>query len=448
MLLKNSVLKISALVLSSMALFASCSGPKDGAQDKDPMITDALDMISQDSIRVYIEDLVSFHTRHTLSSKTDPQRGIGATVEYIRRRAESWADESYGRPMPIIEPVMYPVGGPGSRYDRETTVPEIMVTYPGTEGAREILVMAMIDTRVSDINDSTSFAPGADDNGSGTALLLEACRIISQLPLRQTVKCLFVSGEEQGLDGSAFFAKMAKEQNWPIMAVINDDMVGNTLSSETNLVVKNKVRVFSDSKSGEDSDNRQLARYIKESAAKYVPDHEVVLVYRNDRYLRGGDQSSFTAQGFTAVRVCEYCENYNRTHQYVRTENGVSYGDVIEEVDIPYVVQNSKVNMAAIIELAQAPARPAGARIANARALSNYTVLSWRPVSEEGVSYEILYRDTDQSTWQIYHRLTDEESLPSDGVISYSIPLSKDNYFFAVRSVSEDGHPSLPAFCR
>lgn len=437
------------LAAAAAACIAACNSPErnSGMAGNDRMITDALEQVSADSIYSYIDRLVSFHTRHTLSSKTDPERGIGATVEYIRRQTQEWADASVGRPKPIIEPVLYRVGGPGTRYDRIADVPQIMVTYPGTEGAREIAVMAMIDSRVNDLSDSTSFAPGADDNGSGTALLLEICRIISQMPLRQTVRCLFVSGEEQGLDGSAFYARMAKEEGWPLVAVINDDMIGNVRSSETGLFTDSRVRVFSDSRSGEDSDNRQLARYIKEIGGRYVPGHEVVLNYRNDRYMRGGDQESFIAQGFTAVRMSEYYENYDRTHQIVREEDGVSYGDIIENVSIPYVEANTKVNLATVISLAQAPARPEGARIANARELSNYTVLSWRPVAD-AASYEILYRETDQPVWQILGTVGASEALAEDGLATASYPLSKDNFFYAVRSVSAEGHPSLPAFCR
>lgn len=437
------------LAAAAAACLTACTGPgREAAENRDSMVSEAVGSINPDSLYTYLEKLVSFHTRHTLSSKTDPERGIGASVEYIRRKTQEWADASQGRPKPIVEPVLYRVGGPGTRYDREADVPQLMVTFPGTDGSREIVIMAMIDSRVNDLSDSTSYAPGADDNGSGTAFLMEACRILSGISLRQTVRCLFVSGEEQGLDGSAFYAKQAKEEGWPIIAVLNDDMIGNVRANGTDVFVNDRVRVFSDSRQGEDSDNRQLARYVKESASKYVPDHGVVLIYRNDRYLRGGDQESFIAQGFTAVRISEYCENYDRTHQLVREEDGVSYGDIIENVDIPYVTANSKVTLAAALELAQAPAKPEGARIANARELNNSTILRWDPVAEDTASYEVLCRETDQSDWQILDSISASEATLEDGHIFASYPLSKDNYFFAVRAVSPEGHPSLPAVCR
>ncbi|MBO6249193.1 MAG: M20/M25/M40 family metallo-hydrolase, partial [Bacteroidales bacterium] len=281
----------------------------------DPVITEALESVSEDTVRSYIDDLVSFHTRHTLSVQNDPQKGLGAAIDYLARRCEVWAEKApAGRPRPSVEKIRYTVGQNGGRYDRVVSVPELMVTLPGTDGSREIILMAHVDTRVIDVMDSTAFAPGADDDGSGVACLLEAVRILSRIPLEQTVKCLFVSGEEQGLDGSRHFADKALEEKWPVLAVLSNDMIGNTRASGTELREDHKVRIFSESGRGEDSPSRQLARYIKEIAARYVPEQEIVLNYRSDRYRRGGDQRYFQQNGFTAVRVCEYCEDYERTH--------------------------------------------------------------------------------------------------------------------------------------
>ena len=283
--------------------------------------------VNIDSVKTYIDELVALHTRHTLSAQTDPEKGIGAAVDYLAARCSRWAEAaSSDRPKPLVEKVFYTVGEKVGRYDRVTTVPELMVTLPGTDASREILLLAHIDTRVLDVMDSTAFAPGADDDGSGLACLLETVRILSGMPLEQTVKCLFVSGEEQGLDGSRHLAELASQEKWPVYAVLSNDMIGNSRASGTLLHEDHKVRVFSESRNGEDSHSRQLARYIKEMASVYVPDQEVVLNYRSDRYRRGGDQRYFQVEGFTAVRVCEYCEDYERTHQDVRSENGVGYG--------------------------------------------------------------------------------------------------------------------------
>ena len=442
-----------------IALAISCDTESVPEKDGDPVIAEAVSAVSVDSLRSYIDDLVGFHTRHTLSSQTDPEKGIGAAVNYLAERCEKWAASSSGkRPRPVVEKIRYTVGQNGGRYDRVTTVPELMVTLPGTEGSREIILMAHIDTRVIDVMDSTAFAPGADDDGSGLACLLETVRILSKVPLNQTIKCLFVSGEEQGLDGSHHFATKAKAEGWPIQAVLSNDMIGNSRASGTLLHEDHKVRVFSENiAGGEDTPSRQLARYVKEMASIYVPEQEVVLNYRSDRYRRGGDQQYFQREGFTAIRVCEYCEDYERTHQDVRTKDGVDYGDLASYVDFPYLARNIQVNLAAVMNLAMSPATPTGVRIANSGDLDNNTILSWNPITDESgqidksVKYQILCRETSSSQWMNEFPMgLDDIVLPEpneSGKIVFSCPLSKDNYYFAVRAVS-DGHPGLPAVAR
>lgn len=435
------------MAVLTAALAASCRAPQ-GAQVPDPAVAAALAQVDIDSVKVYIDDLVALHTRHTLSSQTDPEKGVGAAMAYLAGRCGRWAESaSSGRPRPVVERVAYTVGGNGGRYDRITEVPELMVTLPGTKAEREILLIAHVDTRVVDVMDSTAFAPGADDDGSGVACLLETVRILSGIPLEQTVKCLFVSGEEQGLDGSRHFARLAKEEQWPVLAVLSNDMIGNSRASGTGLHEDRKVRVFSESRVGEDSDSRQLARYIKEMAAIYVPEQEVVLNYRSDRYRRGGDQLYFQREGFTAVRVCEYCEDYERTHQDVRTEDGIDYGDLPRYMDFPYLVRNIRVNLAAVLNLAQAPATPVNARIANANELDNNTVLTWDAVPD-AAGYRILCRETDKSEWLPAQPTGQPDMVPASGTPEFSVPLSKDNYYFAVRAVSAGGHPGLPAVAR
>ncbi len=438
------------LLLSAVACLsvAACQQPaKQAVADckPDPAVAEAIARVSPDSIRTWIEELVAFHTRHSLSTQTDPERGIGAAVHYLVYRCEAWGRKAEGvRPAPTVEVVYYKGGENGGRYDRIVEVPQVIVTLPGTKAEREILLSAHIDTRVADVMDSTSFAPGANDDGSGLACLLEVVRILSEIPLEQTVKCLFVSGEEQGLDGSRSIATRAKAEEWPILAMINNDMIGNAVASGTGLKEDHKVRVFSESRNGEDSDPRQLARYIRETAQQYVPDQEVKLIYRNDRYRRSGDHTPFLREGFTAVRMSEYCENYDRTHQDVRTENGIDYGDMLSGVDIPSLTRNIRINLATAMRLAQAPARPQNARIANAGELENHTVVAWDPVAE-AACYEILYRETDQPEWQVLGTVAAAD-VQQGG--SFQYPLSKDNYFFAVRAVSSAGHASLPAVAR
>lgn len=428
-----------------LCLLAACRQAPTGRTARpapDPVIAAAVAEVNPDSVRTWIEELVGFHTRHTLSSQTDPKRGIGAAVRYIVGRCENWGRQAEGiRPAPVVEVVRFTAGEKGGRYDRVLEVPEVVVTLPGTKGEREILLSAHIDTRVADVMDSTSFAPGANDDGSGLACLLEVVRILSSVPLEQTVKCLFVSGEEQGLDGSSFLAARAREEGWPILAMINNDMIGNAVASGTGLKEDHKVRVFSESRTGEDSGPRQLARYIKETAGRYVPEQEVKLIYRNDRYRRSGDHTPFLRNGFTAVRMSEYCENYDRTHQDIRTENGIDYGDLLTGVDLPSLTRNIRINLSTVMSLALAPASPANARIANAGELENHTVIAWDPV-DPAVSCQVLVRETDQPDWTVLG-VVEAGAAPS-----FQCPLSKDNYFFAVRSVSPAGHPSLPSVAR
>lgn len=442
---------LSVIILATMSVMATMCSKSVNAIDErlDPIIAETVSKVCEDSLGSYIDKLVSFHTRHSMSSQTDPERGLGAAVNWLKTRCEDYTARAEGiRPRPIVETIYYKTS---SNMDREVTVPDILVTIPGTAGESEILVMAHIDTRVNNLADSTTFAPGANDDGSGISCLLEIVRLLSEVPLEQTVKCLFVTCEEQSLGGSAFMAAKAREENWPLIAVINNDMIGNAEASGTHLVETDVVRIFSESRSGVDSNERQLARYVKEIGERYVPGHTVKLMYRADRYRRGGDHSSFVNQGFTAVRMTEYYENYDRTHQVVREEDGIAYGDMPSGVCIPYLAKNIKVNLASIMNLADAPMAPAHAEIANANELSNYTILKWEQAKDsdgkidQNASYEILYRETDQPEWKILDSCKADSQNEN---LSTEIPLSKDNYFFAVRSISAKGNASLPAFCR
>ncbi|MCQ2159539.1 MAG: M28 family metallopeptidase [Bacteroidales bacterium] len=442
---------LSVIILATMSVMATMCSKSVNAIDErlDPIIAETVSKVCEDSLGSYIDKLVSFHTRHSMSSQTDPERGLGAAVNWLKTRCEDYAARAEGiRPRPFVETIYYKTS---SNMDREVTVPDILVTIPGTAGESEILVMAHIDTRVNNLADSTTFAPGANDDGSGISCLLEIVRLLSEVPLEQTVKCLFVTCEEQSLGGSAFMAAKAREENWPLIAVINNDMIGNAEASGTHLVETDVVRIFSESRSGVDSNERQLARYVKEIGERYVPGHTVKLMYRADRYRRGGDHSSFVNQGFTAVRMTEYYENYDRTHQVVREEDGIAYGDMPSGVCIPYLAKNIKVNLASIMNLADAPMAPAHAEIANANELSNYTILKWEQAKDsdgkidQNASYEILYRETDQPEWKILDSCNADSQNEN---LSIEIPLSKDNYFFAVRSISAKGNASLPAFCR
>lgn len=417
--------------------------------DRDPRIAQAVAAICVDSLQATITDLVGFHTRHNLSSRTDPTRGIGAAAQYLYDKASRHIPASQDRLS--VEKMYYTAGGPQTRLGREVELCNVVATLQGSDPDRPmILLLAHYDSRVDHDHDSTSQAPGANDNGSGVAALMEIVRLASRIPTSATLKIAFLSGEEHGLLGAAHMAALARQQQWNIIAVLNNDMIGNADASQTGLHNNSVVRLFSENipaiedqraarlraynSAENDSPSRQLARYIKQVGERYVDQLEVRLIYRNDRFGRGGDHTPFSQQGFTAVRITEYGENYDRTHQLVRRQNGIAYGDMIGGVDFQYVRKNAGINLASALNLAMAPQAPRQVRV-DISALSNYTDLSWEaPQGNAPAGYRVLIRQTDRSMWQ-------QAIVVSEPRVR--LPLSRDNYFFAVQSVDAAGHESL-----
>jgi hypothetical protein len=299
--------------------------------------------------------------------------------------------------------------------------------------------------------DSVGDSPGANDDGSGTVAVMECARVMSKHSFPATLIFVTVSGEEQGLLGAYFMANKAKKENWKIEAVLNNDIMGSNNSNETNIVDNTRIRIFSEGLSVTDTGrvamqirnlglendgrSRQLARYVKEVGERYVENLEVMMIYRNDRFLRGGDHTAFVENGFAAVRITEMNENYTRQHQDIRVENGINYGDVIEHIDFEYLRKNTSMNLANLANLAKAPAVPDEVKI-DVKKLTNSTYLYWKaPKTGSVKGYYILIRETTSPVWQkkIY-----TESL------EMRLPYSKDNYFFAVQAVNETGNESLP----
>jgi len=422
--------------------------------DRDPFISNMAGEISAEKIEQHVRKLVSFHTRHNLSSKVDPQQGIGAAWNWIKSEMDKSIPASGGRLK--VEFDEYTVGGQGQRIPKPVTLKNVVATLQGTDPGddRKILISAHLDSRAQLDNDSTSYAPGADDDASGIAAILELVRIMSAGKFPATIVFMAVSGEEHGLYGARHMAARAKDEKWNIIAMLNNDMIGNSSSSETLLNDNMRVRVFSEGvpayeteqmaalrkyTSGEnDGTARQLARYIKEIAERYVDQLTVTLVFRNDRFGRGGDHSPFCEQGFTAVRICEYNENYDRTHKVPAVVNGIQEGDLPEYVDYEYVRKNAGLNLATIANLALAPYEPANCGIV-VSGLTNKTTLRWEAPSkgQKPAGYYVLIRETFQPLWEKKIFVTGTE---------VTLPYSKDNYFFAVQSVDASGHESLPVF--
>lgn len=445
-------MKKSALVFISLFLITTIRSQT--IVKRDPEISRMVGEISAERIEQHVRKLVSFHTRHNLSSKNDPQQGIGAAWNWIKSEMELSVAASGGRLK--VEFDEYTVGGQGQRITKPVALKNVIATLQGTDPGddRKILISAHLDSRAQLDNDSTSYAPGADDDASGIAAILELVRIMSAGKFPATIVFMAVSGEEHGLYGARHMAARAKDEKWNIIAMLNNDMIGNSSSSETNLNDNMKVRVFSEGvpayeteemaalrkyTSGEnDGRARQLARYIKEITERYVDQLTVTLVYRNDRFGRGGDHSPFCEKGFTAVRICEFNENYDRTHKVPAVVNGIQEGDLPEYVDYEYVRKNAGLNLAAIANLALAPYEPVNCGIV-VSGLTNKTTLRWEvPLKgQKPAGYYILMRETYQPLWEKKIFVTGTE---------VTLPYSKDNYFFAVQSVDASGHESLPVF--
>ena len=418
---------------------------------RDPEIEQMVKEVSPDSLRSYINTLVAFGTRNTLSTQTDPKRGIGAARNWVLRKFNEFAKQSSGRLTAIIDTTT--LQPDGKRVDTTLLLGNVMATLKGTNAndTRIFIISGHLDNMRSNVMDRTGDAPGADDDGSGTAAVLECARIMSKHSFPATIIFVAVSGEEQGLLGSTYMANKAKKENWNIEAVLNNDIMGSNNSNETNIIDNTKVRVFSEGlpayeteKSAtnirtlgleNDGKARQLARYVKETGERYVDNLQVVLIYRNDRFLRGGDHLPYVQDGFAAVRITEMDENYTRQHQDVRTENGIDYGDLPDHIDFEYLRKNTALNLCNLANLAKAPGMPDSVKI-EVKRLTNFTQLYWQaPKFGKPKGYYVLMRETTSAFWQKKFFTTDT---------AMQLPYSKDNYFFAVQSVNEAGNESLP----
>ena len=418
---------------------------------KDPAIEKMVKEVSADSLQSYIRTLVSFGTRNTLSTQSDAKRGIGAARLWVLGRFNEFAKQSGGRLTAFIDTTT--LQPDGKRVDAPLVLGNVVATLKGTDPAdnRIFLISGHLDNMRTNVMDRTGDAPGANDDGSGTAAVMECARIMSQHSFPATVIFIAVSGEEQGLLGANYMAEKAKKENWNIEAVLNNDIMGSNNSSETNIIDNTRIRVFSEGlpayeldKNGanirqlgleNDGKARQLARYVKEIGERYVDNLQVVMVYRNDRFLRGGDHTPYVLRGYAAVRITEMDENYYHQHQDVRKESGIQYGDLPEFMDFEYLRKNTCLNLSSLANLAKSPAMPQEVKV-EVKKLSNFTNISWKaPVSGKVKGYYILMRETTSAFWQKKFFVTQTEA---------SLPYSKDNYFFAVQSVSEDGNESLP----
>jgi len=399
-------------------------------------------------LKATVDKLVSFGTRHTLSSPDDPKRGIGAARAWVGAEFTHIADACGG--CITVANIARTFTGP--RAPQGVQIVDVLGFQQGTDAKRVIIVGAHIDSRVTDVMNTTADAPGANDDGSGVALVLEAARILSKQKFRATIVYAVFSGEEQGLWGGQLLADTAKEKGWTVSAMFNNDIVGNTIGTDGRRVA-DRVRVFSEgiraaddlpaqlarrANGGEDdSPSRSLAKAVRGIAGTLPGGLDVLVDRRPDRFGRGGDHEPFLKLGYPAVRFSVGVENYNAQHQDLRTEGGITYGDTADKMDFAYLAKVTAINIAAIHRLAAAPAAPSGVTVAGA--LGSDTRVGWQPVAG-AAGYRIHWRRNDAQDWQQMRDVgAGETAQVLKGVVI-------DDTFVGVGALAPDGSESLVTF--
>jgi hypothetical protein len=424
-------------------------GQPNSPQRADAELRSILREIDPDRIRHNVETLVGFGTRHTLSTQDDPQRGIGAARDWIAAQLREYAAVSGGRMTVDVPSYVQP---PADRIPVPTRISNVRATLRGSvEPQRIYLVSGHYDSRVTDVLNATSDAPGADDDASGTAVSMELARVMARRQPHSTLVFLAVAGEEQGLYGSGFTARQYAAEGADIQGMLNNDIVGSS-TADDGTRDRRSLRLFAQGIAnpptaediarirvgGEnDSAARELARFVTEVATRDTTGMDVRVIYRLDRFLRGGDNLSFLQNGFpAAIRFTEPNENFAHQHQDVRVENGVQFGDLPQFCDFDYIAGVARVNAAAMWSLSAAPGTPRHV-VVDTTALTNDTTLTWT-VDPAAAAYELVWRPTTEPEWT--HR------IPVGKVGTATVDLSKDNVVFGVRAIGPRGHRSPAAF--
>jgi hypothetical protein len=450
----STLIPVAFGVLAGVPFAAGTEAPQ---ASPDPEIQGIVSEISAERIQRSVYVLASFKTRHTLSDPLPSGDGIGGACAWVRAEFERASAASGGRLQVELDSFVQKPVPP--RIPHPVTIVNVVATLPGSrpESAGRIYVMSgHYDSIINNVLDATSPAPGADDDASGVAAVLEAARVMSSHEFGATIVFMAVAGEEQGLNGSAHWAAQARAKGLNIAGMLDDDIVGNTRGADGR-VDNRTLRLFAQGipplarlddelvdliRTGGENDSRprELARAVRDIAGIYTPSMTIRLVYRSDRYLRGGDQLSFLEQGYPAIRFTEPSEDYRHEHQSVRVENGVAYGDTPDLVDYPYVADVTRVNAAALAALARAPAPPRDVEIETAR-LENDTTLRWAPNSESDLAgYRIVWRETTAPFWE--HAI----DVPKNVTRKTMPGLSKDGVIFGVEAFDSAGHLSPASF--
>lgn len=460
----------TALILAMLATTAQAQAQAPLRDDLQAMLAD----VSPARIEARIRKLVSFGTRHTLSDIASDTRGIGAARRWITAELSACAKASGGRlqveEQSFIEPA-------GTRVPEPTELVNVVATLPGRGASkgRTLVVSGHYDSRNSDVMDALGESPGANDDASGTAAVMELACVMANRQFDATLVFMAVPGEEQGLLGAAQWAREARAGGVNVEAMITNDIIGSS-RGDAGQHDPRRMRLFADgldplvrllmqatanrpatpadqkalaamqsellpllqAGGNEDLPTHQLGRHLKAAAEAAMPGFTVQLIQRRDRYLRGGDHIPFLERGYAAVRFSEPFENFAHQHQNPRTENGVVYGDLPEFVDFAYVADVTRANLAGLATLAWAPAPPRGVKL-DASGLTNDSTLEWQASSDPEVAgYRVVWRDTDSATWQ--------QSKDVGKVAQATLPVSKDNVVFGVQALSKTGHASLASF--
>lgn len=400
-----------------------------------------------------IRTLANFGTRHTLSDTTSTTRGIGAARRWIKAEFETISEACGGCLEVVYQRSLVP-GGESGRIPTDTWVVNVLAIQRGSEHPNRYVIMSGdIDSRVSSSNNFEDDSPGANDNASGMAGTIEAARVLSAYSFPNTVVYAGLSGEEQGLFGGQHMASVAVEEGWQIIGVLNNDMIGN-IEGVDGVIDNRTFRIFSEPTPVTESEqarnsrrfyggevdgvSRQIARYVERMTRTYMPEMNPMMIYRLDRFGRGGHHRPFNDKGFAGVRIMEAHENYNRQHQDIRTENGIAYGDVIEGVNFEYAAKLTGVNAIALAGLAWAPPAPTGLRIGGA--VQPSTTLAWEAPADATVAgYAVYWRDTTAPQWQNRRFVSGVNEYTLEGIVI-------DNFLFGVASVSTDGNESEVVF--
>ena len=440
--------KISTLAL---LLFSGLIFQQTNAQT-DQRIYEIIDKVSADSIEADIRKLAGFGTRNTFSDTVSDSRGIGAARRWIKSEFD-YLSKNCGNCLDVFYQKDFVTTDDGERIPHDAWVVNVVAVQKGTKYPNRYIIMSGdIDSRASNTMDFETDAPGANDNASGMAGAMEAARVLSQYEFESSVVYVGLSGEEQGLFGGKGLAEYAKENNWEIIGVLNNDMIGN-IEGVDGVIDNRTFRIFSEPVPPNETDrertmrrfyggevdgiSRQLARYVHKTTETYMPEMNPMMIYRLDRFGRGGHHRPFNDLGFAGIRIMEAHENYNRQHQDIRTEDGIEYGDVIEGVNFDYAEKLTAVNAINMANLAWAPPAPKNVEIGGI--VEPSAKLRWDKVEGDIAGYKIYWRETTEAQWQYSRFVGNVNEFTLEGIVI-------DNYFFGVAAVGKDGHESVVVF--